>query len=436
MACPKCKSRMQVGPELAGQHVGCPTCGATILVPPRGGPSGQAGEIAFLCPACKGQFAVPSNLAGHKSKCPQCGTTLLIPSASTEAPPPPSSEEPPAPAPSQPSGPPPVHPDLPPGGPAVEQPSSTAASCPASRPQAAEGASGLPFPARQIEALVGLIRSASSPQVLVTWERYAFAVIAYAMLGLAPIFLVAAACLVWGSQEGLRVQLPAKMAWLLVAAAGAMVVCQFVVSKVRLAGLKVIESSPSSMSTTHVTDCLPVVFFLAALAGIPAGVYMAWDVRLWAGRIAEVLPAIVHAFVAFLAAVACLHPQSVHVTPRRSAGAGNEAIGLLSFLLKMSLRLFPLVLGVQLMTAYLKLGLGLYDAIDAGRIGIFGAAAAFDLAHMPAFGGSPAPGPWSDILNWTAIYVVVYLMFLAYQLVLDVARAVFQIAHNTRRDDK
>jgi dienelactone hydrolase len=71
----RCGRRFAAKPELAGQRVSCPACGAGLVIP-----RPAAAPVVVAC-ACGKRFEAQPHLAGRQVPCPSCRRPLLIPAA-------------------------------------------------------------------------------------------------------------------------------------------------------------------------------------------------------------------------------------------------------------------------------------------------------------------------------------------------------------------
>jgi hypothetical protein len=171
------------------------------------------------------------------------------------------------------------------------------------------------------------------------------------------------------------------------------------------AGTTLIEKSPSRLSSVAFLDCFGLVALVGALAQLCLGVYGAF-----AGG---GFPAFATGLGAFLILVyaggVALNPSSVNVSVGREVRAGEEAIGILSFLMKLAvLRLVPFVFGVGCVVGSLVI---LFSTIQ-----LFGEGGAFaGMMAIPAVTGVLALG---------LLPFVAYLLFLVYYLTIDLMRSV------------
>lgn len=83
IGCPHCARAIRADPKQAGQTVGCPYCGGSMVVPGASRPlaaSPVAGPaITLRCPHCQSMQIFDGSLAGQIVTCPQCRLALQVP---------------------------------------------------------------------------------------------------------------------------------------------------------------------------------------------------------------------------------------------------------------------------------------------------------------------------------------------------------------------
>ncbi|MBL9188134.1 MAG: hypothetical protein JNK23_11680 [Opitutaceae bacterium] len=201
----------------------------------------------------------------------------------------------------------------------------------------------------------------------------------------------------------------------LVAAIG---VAQFAATRFLDAAGTVIAGTPGRVSSAAFLDCAGLLLVMLAVSSLLGGITGA----IAAGSLLPLLPAILStALFACLGALA-LHPAVVNTHPG-SGGAGEEAIGLLSFAAKAGLKVAPLVFALFSITGALTLLFGLFSR----ESGLAGVASSF-LAALPI------PVPVGGALVGSALVVVAclvpivaYAVFLLQHLFIDLLRAVLSV---------
>lgn len=350
--------------------------------------------IKFHCARCGQKIGVPDEHGGKRINCPNCGAAVPIPRGEG-----PLDELAAAARGAE------AEPHFPTAP--VEPPAPSAAP----RPTAPLPGLALPFPARQLDAALNVLRGQLGSQVFKTVAKAAYLGTVYGMLVLAA--LLVAGAIVGGLSRQLDYS-PTKDYLIL---AGLLIVAQYLVSKIYRAGLSLVSSSPSAIASGSVPDCLALVGLAVAAGAIAVGVYRAVVVgEAIAGALFVVLGLAVSP-AAFAVSCACLNPRTLNVSVRGGLSAGQEAIGLLSFFLKLSLAVGPIILFCLVLTAVFTAGAELtLILLKRSTILVFW---------------------WTERASTAAIvfsgvYVGVYVVFLVYHLIVDLVQSVFEIARNTR----
>lgn len=195
----------------------------------------------------------------------------------------------------------------------------------------------------------------------------------------------------------------AGIAWVFV-----LFVLQYTASKMMRELDSLLRSSRCQMCSRGFVDCF-------ALTAILAGVLILIGSLVTAVRVGDLAPLLAGAgafiVIEYLAAVA-LNPESVSLSFTADATAGEEAIGLATFLLKAMLRLVPVLFATGIVVGVAQM---LVDGIVLLRGG---------MAARTAYG---MPGAADLILVAAALPLVSYLAFIVQYLALDLARAVLAI---------
>lgn len=127
---------------------------------------------------------------------------------------------------------------------------------------------------------------------------------------------------------------------------------------------------------------------------------------------------VVSAFLEFLLAAVCLSPGIAGVLQKESS-AGQEAVGLVSFLLKAQLVLLPLV--------YLIFAVAGVLLTIVGTVGAPPPAISYGVMLVPALMGAASLIGLSVQIFGALIVVIVYFLFLLGYLWVDVIRAILGV---------
>lgn len=268
----------------------------------------------------------------------------------------------------------------------------------------------------------------------------------FAVLGHYGLYAAMAALFVFDVILAVRT----KMLYLVVVALAwvlALVALQYIAGRFSGALQKLNAATPGRMASTAFLDCWALLHMLAGLI-VPMGVTF-WALQM--GTYALILPAfglfIILQFIAMLA----INPESLHIEIVSETGAGEEAIGVLSFLVKIGLRLVPVAFGtgVLLGTVWMVIACGLTLTASPGEQsqptpGIalvvpdefssapHEAAAATMLIALvvpPEYGPatSAATTATTLMISAAAVPFVTYLIVLFLHLGIDMVRAVFSL---------
>lgn len=190
----------------------------------------------------------------------------------------------------------------------------------------------------------------------------------------------------------------------------ALLIVQYVAVKFLDAGSGLIAKTPSSLSSRAVPECFALLALLAAIAapiaGTAAAIFEESLVPFGTG---------LGACLIFLYMVgAALNAPSLNIDVSGQASAGEEAIGILCFLLKLNLRLVPFIFGVGGIVAILGILATLVQVVRANE---------FTLGFVML----AATSNFTLVLIIALLPFAVYLSFLIYYLLLDVMRAILAV---------
>lgn len=178
-------------------------------------------------------------------------------------------------------------------------------------------------------------------------------------------------------------------------------VLQFSAWKFLDAGKRLVQNSPSRLASGAFLDCLAL---LSGIAGVMLFInfltYSEWS-YFWTGIAAWV--------ICDLIAYIALNPSLANISLLKETGAGEEAIGIISFFVKAFIRIVPIAFGT---------GIPLFlIALLMGTFALFGRAG-------NEFDGKSA-------LDRAAVYACLpfasYIVFAVYHLIIDILRAILII---------
>ena len=352
--------------------------------------------IRFACIVCGKGLHVADEHAGKRVRCPNCQAVNVTPMSSTVE----HGDE--APAPTAAPGPaPPPH--------AAMTPDEVEEEPPRRKRRSPDD---LPMPAGLLQVGVDTLRGRLAGGFFGSVERKANFIGIYGLLAFAPIAAI------FGLVAFVSKDMPRQLGLHLILFSLLLPICQYIIAKMRRAGIRIIASSRSATSSTNILDCLAVLLLLGAVAGLPYGIYLAIDGGEWNDGVVLCLEGLLASFVCLVMAGLALNPAVLNVRLAPGLSAGGEAMGLASFLLKLLLRIAPLALAVLVAVGIFELVSASYQASRLESIGIF-AIVTYGVCIL--------------LFQFTAAYLLLYLAFLTYHLIVDVILSIFRIAANTEK---
>ncbi len=210
------------------------------------------------------------------------------------------------------------------------------------------------------------------------------------------------------------------------------------------------RSTPARMRSSAFLDCFALLHTFGGLVALLGLTVLAVQ----RGLFSLVLPAIAVFIVCQYVAVLALNPQSLNLTIAPEATAGEEAIGVLSFLVKLGLRIVPVAFGVGVIWGTLTLLLAVFlvfvppeDPEDVAAFVVSEAIQSLGAPEPPALGAeAPSQGPpvaeeaikmlpaqvtaseaRTTLIASAALPLVTYVFFLVFYLGIDVLRAILAI---------
>jgi hypothetical protein len=261
-----------------------------------------------------------------------------------------------------------------------------------------------------VSKLLGLISAILSPGLLGNTLGFSKRIGHYAVLG------GAAATLIYGLIMAIKNEYFTFLITGLVFV-GVIAVAQFAASRFLDAADKIIASTPSRVSSPAFFECVGLIVIIIGIGLLIGGIRTA----IYARHFAPLIVALVGALLVFSYAAVMLHPKVVNVQVGEGS-AGEEAIGILTTLMKANLLLAPLVF-------FLLSALGALIVLAA----FFGDqfAAAFgqilQVLPIPMYGGSFGFMGSSLIVAGCLVPILIYFAFLLQYLLLDVIRAILAV---------
>lgn len=218
-----------------------------------------------------------------------------------------------------------------------------------------------------------------------------------------------------------------------------LVVLQYVSGRFFGALERLNASTPGRVSSTAFLDCFALLNMLGGLVALLGLAVLAVQT----GWLSLILFAIATFILCQYVAVLALNPGALSLTVGADVSAGEEAIGILSFLVKLSLRLVPVAFGVGIVWGSLGLLYACFLVLappdEPERImelaGVIGAVLAMTIedpsASEEAMRMLPAQASAikasAILIDSAALPFLAYLYFLIYYLSIDVLRAILSL---------
>ena len=227
--------------------------------------------------------------------------------------------------------------------------------------------------------------------------------------GTLTLYLAAVLVPIGGALFSIKAQTIAPLAFSL-AIGLAILIVQYVAQRLLRACDTAIRANRSTLSSLAVPDCL-FVLTVASTAGGTLG--LVWF-AIKEGEIRSFIAGIAVLAVGTFAAMVAIQPSGVSVDVDADCRMGEEAVGVLKFLMKFSLRCVPIAFAAAVTLTTLNTASFLLEIIrsDQDMLGFMAIRASTSLATLFAAAGIP---------------LYAYLVMLLYYLTLDVISAIVSI---------
>ena len=173
------------------------------------------------------------------------------------------------------------------------------------------------------------------------------------------------------------------------------------------------RSTGGNLSSTMLPDCVAVLSKVVGAAALLGSVVAAIQTSVYVAILFGLVVFVVCAYLAIIA----MNPAALNITIGPAAHAGDEALGVLAFLLKSLLRMAPAAFGAGVIYGIVMMGYACYLAMFPGSAA--GMRAAGLLAAEITAGIARTSLIWSAALPFAA-----FLLFLLYYLSIDLCRAI------------
>lgn len=194
---------------------------------------------------------------------------------------------------------------------------------------------------------------------------------------------------------------------------------QFAAMRFLGAGETLVANSPSRLASPAFLECLGLLLLFGALGVLVGGIRVAILVE----SAVPLVPAVFVTVLMVLVAAIALHPALVNVEVSEG-GAGEEAIGLLSFFFKTTLRIVPVLFLVGSVGGALAILVSFTESgrAVAGQLAVFGNMLPMRISYMTVgFLGT------ASVLVACLVPLVAWFAFLLQYLLIDLIRAILVV---------
>jgi len=185
-------------------------------------------------------------------------------------------------------------------------------------------------------------------------------------------------------------------------------VIQFIAKRFSNAGATLIENNPSQLSSPSFLDC---VAFLSMIGGLIILIYSIIN-AIQLKSLEVFLSGLAIFFLLEVITLVTFNPKSITISLTKSSSAGQEAIGIVTYFLKLFLRLVPIIFGIGVAVGTVILFIHF--------IGGFGERLAF-------FWQRANTGDAGYILFAGLLPFLSYLIFVFYYLLIDIIKAILAV---------
>lgn len=191
-----------------------------------------------------------------------------------------------------------------------------------------------------------------------------------------------------------------------------LIVLQYVAGRFLEAIERLNRVTPGRITSSAVLDSFALLSFFAGAIALLGLTILAVQTRAFD----LVVPALAAFILCQYLAVIAINPETLYVSIVTTAGAGEEALGLLSFFLKLGLKSVPVALGVGVVWGTFGLGHAAFRAALASETGGLGTAAIAGRAMARVLAAAVLP-------------LVAYGLFLAMHLSIDILRGIVSLSN-------
>ena len=267
------------------------------------------------------------------------------------------------------------------------------------------------------DMLIDLIRRQFPPQFVDSSSRV-FSVVGYYGLYVGMAMLLVHALVVGIKTEELPMALAMGGAWVLV-----LIVLQYASGKFLVSLDKLNRSTSGRMSSTALPDCFALLSMCAGLAALVGLVIVA----LAAGDFSIIMSAIGLFILCEYVAILSLTLGALNIHVESDASAGEEAIGILSFLAKLILRVVPVAFG-------LGVALGICDLIISSALIASDSGLRAEMVEMTGAVMTMLASGYR-LATSAAMPIVAYVYFLIAYLSVDVLNSILKLPRLLKKDN-
>lgn len=199
----------------------------------------------------------------------------------------------------------------------------------------------------------------------------------------------------------------------------AVAVAQFSAQRFMSAGARLIANTPNRLSSKSFLDVVGLFAVLGALGSLVGGVVASVQNE----SLIPLIPALLMTAYLLYFAMTALHPEELNVSVAGETTAGQEAISLLSFFLKVGLKLAPLYFFLLAVAGAIFTLLALFNIGQEASQMIL---ATIPLPPILTVVAQNSPGQML-VLVACLVPVLIYFFFLIWYLVLDLMRAILAV---------
>jgi hypothetical protein len=192
------------------------------------------------------------------------------------------------------------------------------------------------------------------------------------------------------------------------AAGAALIVAQYTAAKFIRASAGLVAATPTQIATPAIPDCMAILAAIGAVVAVVLGGVAAVQL----GTFLPFWPSLAGGLCLLAFAWVSLNPGVANIYVSGAASAGQEAIAVLGYVVKVVLKLVPILFGVGAALGTLEL---LLSPIPS---------------HSVEVEAAPAAGiAYSHVLAAALTPIMVYVLFLGVYLLLDLANTVLHACH-------